>query len=82
MISDLSANPVAEPITVNVISMGLLEIGLLLLETRTPRFWRCLRRGLADFFVGNTDVITLHGNMSMLPYFITILFNVKLINKP
>ena len=35
---------VAEPIAVNVISMGLLEIGLL--ETRAPRF--------GEFLVGNT----------------------------
>ena len=31
-----------EPITVNVISMGLPEIGCL-------EFWRCLRHGLANF---------------------------------
>ena len=32
--------------TVNVISMGIPEIGLL--TTRAPRFWRCLRHSLAN----------------------------------
>ena len=43
----LYRDSLVEPITVNVISMGLQEI--VRLETHVSQFWRCLRRGLVNF---------------------------------